>query len=337
MNHTSNPSPEDLRIYTLSNDKGTQLQILNLGASVFGLILNDKNGNPVNVVVGPKNSEDYISEKYLEENKCFGSSVGRYAGRISNGSFQLNGKNFELFQKNGSHLHGGFRGFQTKIWKPGAENSGADPSLILSCISEVGEEGYPGRLEIQVKYTLTSENEVIIEYTASTTKSTPVNLTNHTYFNLNGKGNVSDHRLFINAEKILDTDNELRPSGEFTSLKGHSKDFSEERKINQTTLDDTFVLKENTKIAASLYAPKTGIGMQVETNQPSVVVYIPKQLPRSWRYQTEISDTFPSICLETQNFPDAPNHANFPNSILKPGEKYINRSVFKFGIRDQGL
>ncbi|MGM1056578.1 MAG: aldose epimerase family protein [Bacteroidota bacterium] len=334
MNHTSNPSPEDLKIYTLTNNQGTKLQVLNLGASVFSLILIDKNEKPVNVVVGPENAADYISEDYAEENKCFGASVGRYAGRISNGSFQLNGKTYELYQKNGSHLHGGLRGFQSKIWKLEAENSGLDPSLILSCISEDGEEGYPGRLEIEVKYTLTSLNELVIEYTASTTKSSPVNLTNHTYFNLNGKGNVSDHRLFINAEKILETDKELRPSGKFISLNGNSKDFSEERKIQQTTLDDTFVLKENTKITASLYAPETGIEMQVETNQPSVVVYIPKELPRLWNYRTEISDAFPSICMETQNFPDAPNHANFPNSILEPGVKYLNRSVFKFGIRD---
>ncbi|MFO7720041.1 MAG: aldose epimerase family protein [Gillisia sp.] len=337
MNQSSNPSPQDLRIYTLTNTKGTQLQILNLGGSIFSLILKDKDGKPVNVVVGPRNAEDYISEKYAEENKCFGASVGRYAGRISNGSFRLHGKTYELYQKNGSHLHGGLRGLHTKIWKLEGEISGTDFSLILSCVSEEGEEGYPGRLEIKVKYTLTSKNELIIEYAASTTESTPLNLTNHTYFNLNGKGNVSDHRLFINSERILDTDEALRPSGDFIALKGHSKDFSEEKEINQITLDDTFVLNENANIAASLYAPETGIEMQVETNQPSVVVYIPEGLPRSWQYQTEISDDFPSICMETQNFPDAPNHANFPNSILEPGEKYLNRSVFKFGIGKQNL
>ena len=334
MNHTSNPSPKDLKIYTIANEMGSKLQILNLGASVLSLIIKDKNEKPVNVVVGPKNAEDYISEKYVEENKCFGASVGRYAGRSSHRSFLLKGKTYELYQKNCSHLHGGFRGFQSKLWKLEAENSGTDPSLTFSCVSEDGEEGYPGRLEIQVKYTLTSKNELIIEYTASTTKSCPVNLTNHTYFNLNGKGNISDQRLFINAEKILDTDSKLRPSGGFISLKEHSKDFSEERKIDQTALDDTFVLKENTRIAASLYSPETGIEMQVETNQPSIVVYIPEQLPRNWAYQTEIADAFPSICLETQNLPDAPNHSNFPNSILEPGEEYLNLSVFKFGIRD---
>ena len=337
MNHTSNPSAEDLKIYTLKNVEGTQLQILNLGASVFSLIIKDKNGKPVNVVVGPKNAEDYISEKYAEENRCFGASVGRYAGRISNGSFQLKGKTYELYQKNGAHLHGGFRGFQHKLWKLEAEESGSDPSLTFSCVSEDGEEGYPGRLEIQVKYSLTSENEVIVEYSATTNKSTPVNLTNHTYFNLNGKGSVSDHNLDINAERILEVDKKLRPLGGYVSLKGHSKDFSEERKIDKTAVDDAFVLNENSDIAAMLYAPETGIEMQVETNQPSVVVYIPKQLPRIWQYQTEISNAFPSVCLETQNFPDAPNHDNFPNSILEPGEKYLNRSVFKFGIRDQEL
>ena len=184
---------------------------------------------------------------------------------------------------------------------------------------------------------MTSENEVIVEYSATTNKSTPVNLTNHTYFNLNGKGSVSGHILFIDADRILETDKKLRPSGNFISLKGHSKDFSEERKIDKTAVDDAFVLNENSDIAAMLYAPETGIEMQVETNQPSVVVYIPEELPRFWPYSTEISDSFPSVCLETQNFPDAPNHDNFPNSILEPGEKYLNRSVFKFGIRDQEI
>lgn len=333
MNHSSNPSPEDLKIYTLSNNKGTQVQVLNLGASIFSLILKDKDGKAVNVVVGPKHREDYISEEYAQENKCFGASVGRYAGRISRGSFRLHGKTYELYQKNGSHLHGGLRGFQTKIWNLEAAHAGTDPWLILSCVSQDGEEGYPGRLEIQVKYTLTSQNELIVEYRASTSKSSPVNLTNHTYFNLNGKGSVSDHSLFIDAESILDTDRELRPSGEFISLKGHAKDFSEQRKIQQCALDDAFVLREPTRIAAWLYAPETGIEMQVETNQPSVVVYVPEQLPRKWPYQTEISDAFPSVCLEAQNFPDAPNHANFPNSILEPGEDYLNRSVFRFRIR----
>ncbi|CAM4327075.1 aldose epimerase family protein [Gillisia limnaea] len=334
MNQTSNPSAEDLKIYTLKNVEGTQLQILNLGASVFSLFIKDKNGKPLNVVVGPKNTEDYISEKYAEENRCFGASVGRYAGRISNGSFQLKGKTFELYQKNGAHLHGGFRGFQHKIWKLEAENSGTDPSLIFSCISEDGEEGYPGRLEIEVKYTLKSKNEIIIEYKASTNKSSPVNLTNHTYFNLSGKGSVSDHQLCIKAWNILEVDEKLMPTGKLLPLEEHPKNFSYVKEIEQLEVDDTFVLNNNTRIAASLYSPETGIEMQVETNQPSVVVYIPKQLPRIWQYQTEISDAFPSVCMETQNFPDAPNHDNFPKSILEPGEKYLNRSVFKFRIRD---
>jgi len=334
MNKETQSASENLKLYTLTNKNGTRLKILNLGATVFSLQIKDKNGKNVNVVVGPKTPEDYISSEYLDENKCFGASIGRYAGRISNGKFELEGKKYSLFQKNGVHLHGGFRGLQHKIWNLETENKTMDPSITLSCFSENLEEGYPGNLKIQVKYSLSENDELQIEYSARTDKKTPVNLTNHTYFNLNGKGSVSDHQLCMNAGNILEVDEKLMPTGKLLLLEDHPKNFSEAKEIQNTEVDDTFVLGNDKEFAAILYSAQTGIEMRLITNQPAVVVYIPKHLPEIWEYQTKISSEFPSICLETQNYPDAPNHKNFHSAILNPGETYLNKSQFQFRIKE---
>jgi len=334
MNKETPITSENPKLYTLTNKKGTRLKILSLGATVFSFLMEDKNGKNVNVVVGPKKPEDFISAEYLNENRCFGASIGRYAGRISNGEFELEGKKYSLFQKDGVHLHGGFRGLQHKIWNLETEIKSMDPSITLSCFSEDLDEGYPGNLKIQVKYTLSENDELQMEYSATTDKKTPVNLTNHTYFNLNGKGSVSDHQLCINALQILEVDEKLMPTGKLLPLKDHPKDFSEAKEIQYLEVDDTFVLKKDKEFAAIVYSSQTGIEMRVITNQPAVVVYIPEHLPEIWEYQTKISKEFPSICLETQNYPDAPNHKNFPSVLLNPGETYLNKSKFQFRIKE---
>lgn len=318
---------QDLKIFTLKNGKGTTLKILNFGATVFSLTLKTQNGQGVNVVVGPKDAKTYLTESYFQENRCFGASVGRYAGRISNGKFDLDGKTFSLHEKDGAHLHGGYRGFQFKLWQLIGETK---TSIILGCISEDGEEGYPGKLEVQVRYTLTEENEMVVEYWATTNKRTPLNLTNHTYYNLNGSGSVENHQLQIDAVQILELDDKKRPTGKLLALKNKSKDFSELKQIGENEVDDTFILKSGNTWGALLKSAFTGISMEIETNQPAIVVYVPKIIPNIWEYQTGSVSSFPSICLETQNFPDAPNHSNFPCSILNPGEKYHNRSIFRF-------
>lgn len=322
---------EKLKVYSLSNSLGTSLEVLNLGASVFSLKVRDKYGDPKEMLVGTKSIDTYLTEAYLEEDRCFGSSVGRYAGRISRGTFELGDRTYKLFEKEGVHLHGGFRGFQHKLWQLETKDV-SENSLCFSCFSPDGEEGYPGNLEVKVNYTLTNQNELIITYVAQTNKATPVNLTNHNYYNLNGKGSVSDHYLFISSNSILEVDEKQRPTGKFVSLEGHSKDFSESKTINKREVDDAFVLK-NEEVAVHLYAPQTGIEMQVRTNQPSVVIYIPNELPAKWEYKNEL-EPFPSICIETQNFPDAPNHSNFPSAILQPGETYLNQSNFSFRIKE---
>lgn len=320
-----------LEIHTLKNGKGTEMGVLNLGASLFNFRILDKNGIIVNTIVGPNEKEVYASEIYIKENKCFGASIGRYAGRISGGDFLLDGEVYYLFQNKGVHLHGGFRGLQHKIWKVQKLKNGDNPSIKLSCFSEDGEEGYPGNLQVEATYTLTEENELIIEYQAETDKRTPVNLTNHSYFNLSGRGSVSDHELFISSDTLLEVDEKLRPSGKFWSLKNNEKNFQSSKKIGKTQLDDTFVFNSNQE-KVKLFSKDTGIELSVRTNQPAAVVYIPSDLPAAWDYQTEIASQSAAICIELQNFPDAPNHKNFPNSILAPNEKYFNRSSFQFNI-----
>ncbi len=323
---------EDLQLFTLTNTAGTSLEILNLGATIFSLKIKDAEGNLINVVVGPKNKEDYVTEEYRQKNMCFGASIGRYAGRISEGEFILDGKALKLFQKNGVHLHGGKKGLQHKVWDMISQTKGANPSIRLSCSSKDGEEGYPGNLNVEVFYTLTEENELKIEYTAKSDKQTIINLTNHTYFNLNGEGSVKDHKLQINAPKILEVDKKLRPTGIIRELREEPKNFSNSKKIENIQVDDTFVLNKFDDIDARVYSAKTNIEMILKTNQPAVVIFIPKHLPDKWEYNTNISDEFPSICLEAQNFPDAPNHANFPSAILNAGESYSNKISYKFNL-----
>jgi len=324
---------KDLQLFTLTNKAGTVLKILNLGAAIFSLKMKEGNGKLINIVVGPKLKEDFLTEAYLKENMCFGASIGRHAGRISEGKFVLENQTFQLYQKDGVHLHGGKSGLQHKIWDVKSQTKGIDPSITLKCFSIDGEEGYPGNLRVEVCYTLTEGNELKIEYAAESDKTTILNLTNHTYFNLNGEGSVKDHELQINTSDILEVDAKLRPTGKFQELtSSHIKNFSTSKGIANNEVDDTFVLNKTKNVAARVYSEKSKLEMILITDQPSVVIFIPRNLPVHWEYNTKISEQFPSICLEAQNFPDAPNHDNFPNSILKPGEKYSNKISFQFKI-----
>ncbi|HET8753083.1 MAG TPA: aldose epimerase family protein [Salinimicrobium sp.] len=322
-------SPElknSLEIVALRNSRNTVLEILNFGAAIFSLNFS----NSINVIIAPKNPEDFLLPEYKQHNKCFGASIGRYAGRISNGEISIDGKEHQLFTRDGVHLHGGNFGFAYKLWKIKEVKKGENPSVLLTYFSEDGEEGYPGNLSVSVRYTLTEEDEVLIEYEAITDKETVVNLTNHAYFNLNGAGNIKDHFLRLNSEKVLEVDQKLFPTGTFLDTKGTKMDFSEGKKLGEITLDDVFPLKKDREGEIILKGNHSGISLSIKSNQPAVVVYVPEKLPIDWDYQTEISEEKPSICLETQNFPDAPHHENFPSARLGAGEKYYSFSSWKF-------
>lgn len=323
----------ELKLIELVNSRKSRLQVLNYGAAIFSFKMLNNRDQLIDLVVGPKNAEDYLTSEYRAENKCFGATIGRFAGRISQGKFKIEDREYELHQEEGVHLHGGVAGFQYKFWNVDSVEKGENPSVILSYTSEHMEEGYPGKLEVKAKYTLTENDEIKISYKAKTDKETIVNLTNHSYFNLNGNGSVSDHFMQVNASKILELGEDNLPTGSLKKLKKSPKDYGESRLLGNRELDDVYVLDVmEHEVQAQLFAPLSGIKLKVSSNQPVLVIYSPKSLPGKWTYLSEIDRKYPAVAIEAQNYPDAPNFRNFPSSLLKPGEIYENKIVFAFSV-----
>jgi aldose 1-epimerase len=316
---------KELKVVSLVNTSGTELKIGNFGATVLSLKLRSR-GKTVNVVVGPEDPADYISAIYRKKGKFFGAAVGRFAGRISDGRFLVDGQEHQVSSKEGVHLHGGQNGFSYKFWKIESTSEGPDPSVTLSYCSPHGEEGYPGELQVTVRYVLTETNEVWIDYSAETDRPTIANLTNHTYFNLNGFGDVRGHELRIAADKVLEVDEKLLPTGKLSEVRTTEYDFQQLKMIDEVALDTTFVFSTGTEESEKikLKGDRSGISLFVISNQPAVVVYVPEELPDNWQYSTRIGESRQAICLENQVHPDAPNHEHFPSVELKPGEKYQN-------------
>ncbi|SHI46367.1 aldose 1-epimerase [Arenibacter nanhaiticus] len=288
------------------------LTVLDYGAIIQKLTVKNKEGQDINVAVGFENPI-----AYLTDTKSLGAAIGRYAGRISKGGFELNDKSYSLFSNNGVHLHGGKEGFAKKYWNIEQVHHGDNPYITLSYFSKDMEEGYPGNLEVQLTYKL-ENNALHILHSATTDKATPVNLTNHTYFKLDDQDQIDEYSLQLACSQYLDTDEALVPSGKLNSVENTAYDFLTAKKIGKTRLDTPFVLNGGLDNKTWIASKKSGISMEVSTNQPSIVVYTPLE--------------FAAICFETQNFPDAPNHPHFPNSILNPGETYENNSIFRFGF-----
>lgn len=319
---------------TLINKNNLELQVNTLGATILSLKVPNKNKKQVNVIVGLSCEDDYVSNPYLETGLYLGTTVGRYAGRISKGKLKIGSKNYPIYNVNGVHLHGGKEGFDKKIWTIEALKKGDDPSVTLSYLSKHLEEGYPGNLKVFVSYELTKENALKITYKATTDETTIINLTNHSYFNLNGEASILDHELQLNSNFYLDVDENLIPSGKLNQIKGSIFDYNEISLIGKDDfkgLDDTFVLKDD-KLKALIASKTSGIQMKVYSNQPSVVIYTPlkfQELP----FKDDVKySNFPAICFETQHYPDSPNNRHFPTTILKPKQTYINESIFEFSI-----
>lgn len=309
------------------------LYTFNYGATIQQLIIKDKNGNDVNVVLGFEKEEDYYENPFY-----IGASIGRYAGRISNGGFSLNGDYFALHEENGVHLHGGKNGLNKKHWQlENLEQDGDTPSITYSVISPHLEEGYPGNLKISVTYRL-SGNTLEIVYEATTDKSTVLNLTNHAYFNLEGQHSVLNHELKLNSNTFVELDKKLLPTGDFVPVEGSSYDFLNPEIIGDKSgfsgIDDVFVLNgKGPAPAAILYSPVTGIEMKVATNQRAMVIFTPEDLGKNNFVNGTDYGNFSSICFEAQTFPDAPNQPDFPSAVLHPGEVYRNETVLEFGLR----
>ena len=318
--------------YTLINKNGMELSVMEYGATITSLKVPTDSNRKIDVVLGFDNVQDYINSYDLPNAPYFGSVVGRFAGRINNGSFWLNNKQINLTNNHGSHhLHGGKEGFGQKIWKMKKQTQGDYPSITFEYTSRNGEENFPGALVIEVTYMLTETNQVIVEYNAFSTEDTIVNLTQHSYFNLDGhQHNISNQMLFVNSATMLETDKENIPTGLFLNVANCPFDFTEEKKC-PLSIDNTFVLHEKNRIAAALYSKQNELKMSVYTNQPGVHIYIGGNCFGQLKGKEE-ADYHPlsGICFETQHFPDAPNQAHFPSTLLRKGEQYYHQTIFAF-------
>jgi aldose 1-epimerase len=326
--------------YTLTNANGMQVSIINYGGTITKLMAPDKDGKMGDVVLGYESLDGYLQKN----NPFFGALIGRYGNRIAKGKFTLDGKTYTLAtNNNGNSLHGGNKGFDKVVWD--AEKQG-DSSLKLTYHSKDNEEGYPGNLDVTVVYTLTADNALKIDYTATTDKATPVNLTNHAYYNLSAgtDSTILDHELWINADKYTPVDTLLIPTGQIADVKGTAMDFTSSKPIGRDIaqvkggFDHNWVLNKkgnDLEKAATLYHPKSGRVMDVYTTEPGLQFYSGNFLDGTLT-NTKGGAKYvqhAALCLETQHFPDSPNHSNFPSTILKPGDTYKSTTVYKFSTK----
>ena len=326
--------------YTLTNGNGMQLSIINYGGTITKLTAPDKNGTMGDVVLGYDSLSGYLQKG----NPYFGALIGRYGNRIGKAQFTLDGKTYNLDKNDGANsLHGGFKGYDKVVWT--AEKQG-DNSLKLTYHSKDGEGGYPGNLDITVVYTLEADNSVKIDYTATTDKATPVNLTNHAYYNLSAgtDSTILDHELQLSADKYTPVDAGLIPTGEIADVKGSAFDFTTSKPVGRDIAqvkggyDHNWVLNKNgnsLEKIGTLYHPKSGRVMDVYTTEPGIQFYSGNFLDGTLT-NTKGGAKYvkhAALCLETQHFPDSPNKPNFPNTILKPGETYKTTTVYKFSTK----
>ena len=337
------PDGQAVEVFTLRNANGVELKAIGYGGIITSLKVPDRTGKLDDIVLGFDSLEPY-----LKDHPFFGAIIGRYGNRIGKGQFTLDGKTYKLATNNGpNHLHGGNKGFDKVLWK--VEPVGAN-ALAFSRVSPDGEEGYPGNLNVRVTYTLTDKNELQVDYLATTDKPTPVNLTQHSYFNLAGQasGEILGHQLMLNADRYTPVDDTLIPTGQLAPVAGTPFDFTKPTAIGARINNDDLQLKNGKgydhnwvlnrkgaglQLAARVVEPKTGRTMEISTTEPGIQFYSGNFLDGTltgkggavYKHRT-------GFCLETQHFPDSPNQPNFPSTILKPGQEYRSRTVFTFGV-----
>lgn len=333
-----------VQIYTLTNKNGLEAKISTYGGTLVSLKVPDKDGKLADIVLGFESVEPYVKGVPF-----FGATIGRYGNRIANGRFVLDGKTYTLAQNDGpNNLHGGVKGFDKVVWKAEPFEDAKGPGLKLSYTAADGEEGFPGALTTHVTYQLTNDNALSIRYEATTTKPTPVNLTNHTYFNLTGNrdNTIYDHVLQLNADRMTPVNKTLIPTGELKDVTGTPFDFRTPTKVGARIgaddeqlkiaggYDHNWVLNKpkagEMTVAAVLSEPVSGRVVTVKTTEPGVQFYSgnflngkPAGTGTEFKHRT-------GLCLETQHFPDSPNQASFPSTILKPGAVYKTETVFEF-------
>ncbi|WP_412464588.1 aldose epimerase family protein [Flavobacterium mekongense] len=324
------PENQEVFCYTLANKQGMEVSIINYGATITSVKIPNPSGSKTDVVLGFDKLENYIKSFGLPSAPYLGAVVGRYAGRINKASFILNGEKIQLTQNHNAHqIHGGESGFSQKVWTVKHIPSNENQSITLEYLSCHKEENFPGELTVNITYTLTEQNELMVDFSAKSTEDTIVNLTQHSYFNLNGhQEDINHQKVTINADTILETTDELIPTGKFITLRNHTYDFSEPKE-SPVIIDNTFVL--NNHNAATLYGEKSKIKMTVITNQPAVHVYVGGNCFGQIKGKENADyHSTSGICFEAQNFPDAPNHSHFPSAILKKDECYTHQTIFKF-------
>jgi aldose 1-epimerase len=340
-------SGKTVQLYTLKNSNGVEAAITNYGGIVVSLKTPDRNGKFADIVLGFDSLEGYT-----KEHPYFGAIVGRYGNRIAKGRFKLDGVEYKLATNNGENaLHGGLKGFDKVVWNAKEVSSADAPGLELTYVSKDGEEGYPGTLAATVRYTLTTDNELRLDYTAATDKDTVVNLTNHSYFNLAGQGtgDILSHEIQMFADRFTPVDGGLIPTGELKPVAGTPFDFRQPHKIGERInaqdeqvqrgkgYDHNFVLNGRMgelHPAARVTEASSGRILEVSTTEPGVQFYTGNFLDGTVKGKGGTAYQFRwGFCLETQHFPDSPNQPSFPSTVLKPGQTYKSTTIYKFSAK----
>lgn len=337
------PDGEQVDLYTLTNAQGVTVKIMTYGGIITSLTAPDRRGQPGEIQLG----FDTLDE-YLKGHPYFGALCGRVANRIAGGRFTIDGQKYQLATNNGpNHLHGGQRGFDKKLWKAKPIEAENRVGVELSCVSPDGEEGYPGTLSTTVVYSLDNDNRLTIDYTARSDKPTPINLTNHTYWNLadGGQSDVLSQRLTLYADRYLPVDETMIPTGEIKPVRGTPMDFTRETALGERIeqvggdpggYDHCYVLNkqpgETLSLAARLVDPGSGRVMEVLTTEPAIQLYTGNFLDGTLKSRGAAFGQRHAVCLETQHYPDSINQPRFPSTLLKPGQTYRQTTVYRFSV-----
>ncbi len=335
------PDSTKVNLYTLVNHSGITMKVTNYGGIITSLMVPDKNGKTADIVLGFDSLSSYIAKT-----PYFGALIGRYGNRIAKGKFTLDGTEYDLAKNDGpNHLHGGVKGYDKVVWDAEEFKTDSAVGIKFHRLSKDGEEGYPGNLDVTVTYTLNDNNTLVFDYTATTDKTTPVNLTQHSYFNLAGGGDIKSHELMISASKYNVVDSTLIPTGELREVKGTPFDFTASKPIGKDLdatggkpigYDHNFILdtKSIQDMAVKVVEPNSGRTVEVYTDQPGVQFYSGNFLDGTLNGKSgAVYQQYSGFCLETQHFPDSPNQPAFPSTILKPGEKYHTTTIYKFSAK----